>query len=339
MDESGWHRAEFPESPRGSVACKQVPTATLTTVTRGPLGAVRRPTGFFTGAVYDADGRLVRRSQRLGGLGGAQRVAADANRLGPLTVEPERLAGHWMYGGHWFRHFGHFFTETITTLWPEPPADCDGLVFHAYYRETPPPDSWQPDLLELAGYGGLPIRLVQHTPMVVEQLTVPSRPVVLNGWAHPEAALVWDRVVTAAGGPATGTERLFLSRSKFEAEGGNPIREARTSAEWNAGLDAAFTERGFEVVHPQDLSVRDQVRLVAGAGMLAGSAGTALHLAAFGPGGRRVLEVGDARLPESMNPMQRVINAARDHEQAFVPYGDIDDLRRRLDLLLQRAQR
>ncbi len=76
------------------------------------------------------------------------------------------------------------------------------------------------------------------------------------------------------------------------------------------------------MVHPETLPVEEQIRLAAGADVLAGSAGSAMHLAVFGPSGRRVIEIGDERTPDRTGLMQTVVNAALGHRQAHIPYGD-----------------
>jgi capsular polysaccharide biosynthesis protein len=91
---------------------------------------------------------------------------------------------------------------------------------------------------------------------------------------------------------------------------------------WDSYLDRVFADHGFAVVHPETLDIADQVRLAGGAQLLAGSAGSALHLAVFGPPGRAVLEIGDPRSPDHPVPMQTVVNAARGHRALHVPYDD-----------------
>ena len=324
---SDWSVPTWPHDlgdvPDVQASLTRVTDAYLTPVKQGPLRTVVRPTRWVRGAVHDADGRLVPASQKVGGLGGNQLAQADPRRVEPRP-RARRLTGHWLYGGHWIGHFGHFFTETITTLWParDELPDVDGLVFHRYTGAHAGLAEWQLELVDLAGWSGLPIEVVDGAPRWVDVLHVPTRAVVVNGWAHEGARAVWERVVAHSGAPTTPAPRkVYVSRTDFNAARRGDDKAVRTDAERDRALDAVFAEAGFAVVAPETLSVREQVRLAAGAAVIAGCAGTALHLTAFAPAGTRVIEIGDSRSPTVQVPQQRVIDRLLDHPSAFVPYA------------------
>ena len=149
---------------------------------------------------------------------------------------------------------------------------------------------------------------------------LPGRSVVVNGWAHAGATDVWDRMVAAAGGPAPdGPELVFFSRTTFNAALRAEGKPTRSTAERDLALDELFAAAGYAVVTPESLPVLDQIRLAAGATVLAGCAGTALHLSAFAPGGTGVIEIGDTRSPDVQVPQQQVIDHLRDHPSVFLP--------------------
>ncbi len=319
------------DDPVTSMGVEAVPDALLTPVKRGRLRALVRPDQWLRGAVHDAEGHLVVSSQKTGGLGGNQLVAADPARV-PTRPQARRLGGTWLYGGHWVGHFGHFFTETVTTLWPTD-ADLDGcgasisglrgIVFHSYSNRFRGISAWQRELMDLTSYAGVPIEVVDTAPVNVEHLLVPTRSVVVNGWAEPEAVAVW-REMASAGGARTSLDpvgpRVYLTRTAFNAGQRELEKYVRTSAERDGALDAAFAGAGFRVVAPESLPILEQIRLAASASVLAGSAGTALHLSAFAPAGVRVLELGDDRSPDVQVPHQLAVDAACQHPSAFVPY-------------------
>lgn len=315
-----WEDAEFPHLPRDVQSLQIVDAAWLSQVQQGRLRTFDVPNRWLTGAVYDSDRRLVVSSQKIGGLGGNQGVMADPGRY-RRKPPAEELRGTWLYGGHWINHFAHFFTETATTLWPERAEwpGVDGLVFHKYFGRDDHVASWQQDLIDLAGWGGLPIRVINKQALAVERLIVPSRSVVVNGWAHAGSAHVWRRMATAAG-DAGAAERVYFSRTSFNRERRAAGLATRTDADRDEGLDGVFTDAGFAVVNAEELTPVEQIRLAAGARVLAGLAGSALHLAAFAAPGARVLEIGDERSPGVHVPQQAVINAACGHRQALIPH-------------------
>lgn len=188
-----WSPARFPEEPQDEPELHAVRDAYLSKVEHGPLRTYGRPNRYLKGAVYDGDQQLVTASQKIA-LAGYPWVQADpARHAGPDRVR-ERLGGRWLYGGHWIQHFGHFMIETITTLWPGG-EDVDGLVFHKYLRGAWSVEPWQHRALELLGLGDLPVKVVgTGRALRVDELVVPSRAVVPNGWAHPQARRVWSSI-------------------------------------------------------------------------------------------------------------------------------------------------
>ncbi len=313
-----WSLPEFPEPPLDTPTVQAVSPAFLTKVQHGPLATPHHPKRWIRGCVHDPRGKLVRASQKIGGLHGHPWVPADPGRVA-VGRRAELLDGTWLYGGHWIQHFGHFLIETITTLWPET-GPVDGLVFHKYLKRPWTVDPWQERVLELAGRGGLPIRVVgTGKALRVENLIVPSRTVVANGWAHRPAREVWERVASGfrgQGGPA----KVFFSRTLF-----NEVRRReqhkkvpRTESERDRALDSLFAAEGFEVVSPETLDIDQQLRLAANAQVIAGCSGSALHLSAFASPGSRIIEIGDRRNVAQPVKLQLVIDTVCEHRRVFL---------------------
>ncbi|WP_134767361.1 glycosyltransferase 61 family protein [Nocardioides sp. 1609] len=323
-----WTVPTFPHDVRDDPSIEVIDDAFLTRHELGRLRTFSRPDRYLRGAVHDAEGRLVVSSQKLS-VPHHPWVAADPARA-RVNNRAELLQGRWMYGGHWVQHFGHFIVETITTLWPTGQEPV-GLVFHKYLHGPVTQERWMLRLLELAGYGALPVEIVGGArARRVEQLVVPSRSVVANGWGHPQAREVWERVVSPFRGG--GPRRVFLTRSAFnDAQRRAGSRRARSSPERDRAMDGAFRAAGFDVVAPETLALEDQLRLVADAEVVAGGSGSALHLTAFAPAGTRVVEIGDERNPAHPVGMQRVIDHLGGHPHRFLR-GDLStaDLQRRI---------
>lgn len=310
-----WCPPSFPHEPQGEATLETVDDALLTRYAQGPLRSLHRARRWIRGAVHDAEGRLLPASQKVGDLW----LPADPVQA-PVPAHAPRLEGTWLYGGHWMRHFGHFVTETVTSLWPRD-LQVDGLVFHQYFADTPDVQEWQQRLVDLTGYAGLPIEVVRRKPVTVERLLVPSRTVVINGWALPEAADVWRRMAERLG-PGGPHDRVFASRTRHNRLRAEAGRAVRSTPERDAELDKVFEAAGFDVVTPELLDVDDQIRLFAGARVVAGAAGTALHMAAFSPAGTRVIEIGDERSRTWPMPMQLVIDTVCGHQHAYIPSTD-----------------
>jgi capsular polysaccharide biosynthesis protein len=226
------------------------------------------------------------------------------------------LPGTWLYVGNWMTHFGHYLTETLPTMWPLVDR-LDGLLAHPFTFPRREPSEPELALATAAGFDQPP-RFVIEEATRVERLLVPTRPYVVNAVAAPEAVTVWDRVARATG--RVPIRRVFLSRRRFHAAHraakGRPHRRELLG---EAELDEVAARAGFSVIYPEELGVIEQVRLAAGADLIAGVSGTALHLSVFCGRDTRVLELGDARAPEGL-PNQQVISAARGHRYGALPY-------------------
>lgn len=282
--------------------------ASLTTFTVAQVDDRRRAT---TGAVYDAAGMLISASQRTGGIGGDLVTAVDPESISGAGGF-NRLTGRWLYGGNWMSQFGHFISESLTTLWPR--LDVDGIICHPFIFGTSV-HPWQMTLVRRLGFTG-PV-LIAKQGCIVDELVIPQRPFTLNKSAAPEAVNVWNRVAS----PGTHGGRVFLSRSKLEKDPRHVPGDDR--------LDDMMTAKGFQVIHPQTLSVDEQLEVVAGTSIVSGVSGSALHLSAFAHPHCKVLELGDARSPRAALPNQRVIDNAVGRQSGFIPFVD-DEGRRAL---------
>lgn len=152
----------------------------------------------------------------------------------------------------------------------------------------------------------------------VERLVVPTRPFVPNGGAVREATLPWARVADRFG-TAGSPSRVFLSRSVFHDSHAERTGTRHPRAFTNDHeVDDVMADHRFTVVHPETLGVDEQIRLAAGAEVIAGPSGTALHLAAFARHDTRVLELGDPRSPGGL-PNQQAIAAVKGQPYAAVP--------------------
>lgn len=330
------------QAPSTEVEVEVVRDALVTPLKRGVLRSVSGPRRWMTGAVHDATGGLVLGSQRDWNGDPNAPLAADPEWVA-LPDECRRLTGRWIYAGHWTRHFGHFLVEVLTNLWPDPAeASASGIIGHRSYRGTvravtedrarglqaPELTSWQRDLLDLAGYGRLKVRIVRERPVRVEELVVPSRPVLLKSWARPPAVDLWRRVADAVPDSADSPlARLFFSRARHHASlSGEDAARIRTSLEWERLVEERCSRAGYAVVHPEELPITRQIQLVKRADIIAGLSGSALHLSVFAPEHTRVLELGDERSLDQPMPAQTMIDAALGHRVAFVPYRDEDRL-------------
>lgn len=194
------------------------------------------------------------------GDAGRHRLRAD---LGAVTTHP----GTGFLVGNAHAHFGHFLLEGLTRLWLLEHLPAQELTFVVYQART---SRWQQTLLEAAGVPPERI-LCLDEPARFERLLVASRSYNLHRASSEAQDRVWERIGDAFddGRPS---RRVYLSRSRFTK---------RRALRDEVAVEELFARRGFEVVHPQEIPIGEQIALARSAEHLAGSAGSALYLGAF----------------------------------------------------------
>jgi len=190
------------------------------------------------------------------------------NRWGKIGPIADHRSGEAIYGGILFRHFGHFLLESLARFWfisrhPDLP-----IVWHARDAIL---RNWQVSIFELLGVEPSRFHLVTR-PTSVQRILVPDPGLQIKGG-------MWSGHGNALGrfliGPTQG-RRIWLSRSLLRPDArlrSNHIKIANEDI-----LEAELVRRGWEIVHPQHLTLPLQLAALKGAEIIAGIEGSALHL-------------------------------------------------------------
>ena len=222
-----------------------------------------------------------------------------------------RMTGDFLFAGTAHIHFGHIIVEGLARLWglshlkeQLPGSRC--MIYETVLRD------FAFDLFDLAGVDRA--KIIGSPPVGrPDRLFVPSPSMRSHGWIAPQQARVWDAVGARAherlGG--SGPRRVYLSRSKVEG------RRLRNEVD----VETLFASKGFEIVHPQELSVLQQVKIAHDAEVLAGCVGSQMYLAAFQKRGGRniILAPENFFLPDDV-----LIAHAKDHDLS-VFFGSLID--------------
>ncbi len=281
----------------------RIPHATVT------RSVIMRQARYHLGAVYDAGGALVRESLRFPDKHRPRdpQFLASAREQG-LTIE--RRIKRALYLGHAFTHFGHFLIETVPAFYWTQYVDPDvALLFHPFDENG---RNVFTDFLHgrecLALLGVPPDRIVMATAdLEVEELLLPPRHYNMRAGPRYDFREVY-RTLAAAVRPSRtepGATRIYLSRRLLPKP-----RLRRVLNE--AALERQVARRGFTILHPQRMSLAEQINAVSAADLVAGIDGSALHLSAFmRPGSRMlVLQTKRRRTVLFMNTLMEVETVA-----------------------------
>ena len=175
------------------------------------------------------------------------------------ATEPEAI-----YAGTLYFHFGHFLLESLARSWyarqhPELPFVWAG----SYCWQDKELQDWQLEILDILGIAN-PTRILA-APARFDLLHVPDIGYRYDDTFHPEHAAFLGNYAGPAQEPG---RKLWLSRSAIESD----VRDLNGVA-----IEHQLTRVGWNIVHPETLTVREQLDHLARAELVAGEEGSAFH--------------------------------------------------------------
>jgi capsular polysaccharide biosynthesis protein len=211
-------------------------------------------------------------------------TSIGTNEPQTLALSRERTAvvtqpGLYYFAGAAWEQFGHFVLEGLSRMWllallPEPLRAELRLVL---YNDRPL-KTWQLEILEGLGVGADRL-LYLDEPMRFERLIIPSIAYDLHRAGAYAQRDTWEHIGRAFD-RGHGPGRVYISRSRYTAH-----RALINEVE----AELRFRAHGFTVLHPQELSIAEQVAAIRHARLIAGNAGSGMHLSAFARRGARKL--------------------------------------------------
>ena len=187
------------------------------------------------------------------------------------------LPGSHLFAGHFRGHFGHFLVESTARLWALDHIDTklDSILYLPYRGEVGPIEraiEGHQEFFHLLGIE-TPIR-TYGTALRVEDLYVPE---LGFGWLERYAGSPAYRAFMQGrlGGAvrANGSERLYISRAKLNAQRGGILGETV--------IEENLARLGYEIFHPERHPVAVQLARYKAARSIVALDGSALHLAAY----------------------------------------------------------
>ena len=218
----------------------------------------------FDGGVYDSGGQLYSPSLHVkNGFHHAPPITV--NNVAPSQV----LQGKYLYAGLLQNeHFGHFLVESLGRLWAsQMVTNAKGVLFLLRSGDKPVARFVGEVLQRLLG--NLEIHYVRMTTQV-ETLVVPTATV------HPVTGYVLGHRVNTAlfrrlhHYDANAPKKIYVSRSQLSSNEGRYLAEDY--------IETQLQRQGYAIVHPQTLSIEEQLRLYSNADKLIFADGSAFHL-------------------------------------------------------------
>lgn len=226
---------------------------------------------FGRAGVVDADGEYVELSS----------VEHRVQFAYPFS-NPEYRDERVVYCGYWVKHWGHFLVETVARLWYA--LESTGkLIFVTDEGKDLSISGNYKEFLELLGvYDRIEIvnKPTQFREVLVPQLGY-KRCVYFSDQYRAVFARIADNVVTPEGW--TGPDKIYLSRSRLKGASKKEIGHDM--------LDNYFSKNGYQVIHPQELSLSGLILLLKHCTECAAFSGTLPHNMLFAPDGSKLVIV------------------------------------------------
>lgn len=184
-------------------------------------------------------------------------------------------------------HFGHALVEGLARVWPfagQKGVRPDALLFVGFGgHKLNNPRRVLPDwLIEIYRAIGLdPVRQIRRLerPTRFRRLLVPKRisPFLQRpGQEFDVLTRELGRRISSSVRLGAPIGKIFLSRSRL-----SPGQKKILINDQAERLDTVFRKLGYAIVHPQEMTLSQQVALVRGASHIVGCAGSQLHLTMF----------------------------------------------------------
>lgn len=225
----------------------------------------------YNGNVYNADGVLCKSSimHRFDRFQPAAPFKNTARFINDDVV--------FMGGGYVFGHFGHFLIEGLARVWPVLNQEFKNKKYVFVVKKgTKSLPGYALQMLNGLGIKSENIILIHKTTKFAG-VYVPVQAAVISKYICPIMQDVFSKIAKNLAVKKSQTyDKIYLSRSK--------MNDGRLFGE--SAIENMFSKNGYKIIWPEKLPLSEQISLVSNCKVMAGAAGTALHLALFmRPGG------------------------------------------------------
>jgi hypothetical protein len=210
-----------------------------------------------------------------------------------------------IYGGVINRHYGHFITECLNTLWyyGKYGTESDKVLFHSPMSQDELFEiSWIAEFLEFCGLKRDQV-IVPSSPVIFDELMLPGQAFSEGSFAYEGFAEFCNKVgVIAAKKKDIDLSRpIFLTRSKLT--NGTLVFDNEDQ------LVECLQNEGFSVVVPEVTSVANQIAIFRSGQIVSGIYGSSFHTSIFSENARGIAISGQPFVSRSYHLMDAVNRA------------------------------
>ena len=224
--------------------------------------------------IYDSYGRLVQTAGPRRGWPNFSLGQSPSSSISPSSSYPRATENSYFYGGHIGTHFGHFLTETLPRFWCAPHWYLNKkIICHSGDTiEKLFSVSWIKEIFEMIGLVKEQF-IIFDRPTTITSLLISGVSFEENHFSHRQFAEFCNRLGRKYAIDLGISDPIFLSREKFKS--------AMRTIEGEEEITSILRNRGFRIVYPETLSIREQMGLFSSDRLTSGFVGSAFHNSIF----------------------------------------------------------
>lgn len=253
-------------------------------VVENGMFVINSDTGAF--GVFDADGVFIESSLQYRGK--------NTQFVPSYVPAKDYMDCDVVFLGNAYHHFGHFIIEHLNRAWGIEKIHKDNVKYVFVDNKNIGAKSWLFEFTDMLGIARDDV-LILNKSMRFNNVYIPTQSLNNSGnmWAPQFGRgfdIMRDNVVAEK-----IYERVYVSRAKLP-------ENMRT---WNEEkIQRVFERNGFHVIYPETLPLHQQVAIIGNCKVLAGCAGTALHLGVFMKPGGRIIQLNRTSDIHDNGPLQ-----------------------------------
>lgn len=169
-----------------------------------------------------------------------------------------------VWGGYYTGHYGHFLIESMMNLYAFKEHPERRIAWRSGSQEMLSSIAWQKSFFQMVGCPTENMVFVNE-PTLFKDLLFPVPGLLYETWLMPEQA----ETFAVCHKQMQKGKKVWLSRSKVQTDNTVFTNEVE--------LEAMLEARGWLVIHPQDLSLEEQLEAMGTAEVVMGVVGSAFH--------------------------------------------------------------
>lgn len=235
-----------------------------------------------------------------------------------LTKEEVENANIWdgkfIFLGHSFNMYGHFLLETLPML----SYLLDQKISRGIFLPWQEDNSLTYKFMNLLNIDHDQALIYSQNRIICADFVVKPRPFIINTTILKDLSpyrKVLERIHSmhlSICSSFKGLRKIFLSR---EAN--------RIPLEVSNSVESLFQKKGFTIIRPESLTIKEQIYISKSASVIAGFSGSQLHNSIFAGENTLVIEIGD-EYRKAINPNQYISNKISGCGSKFIAYKGND---------------